>query len=196
MTHGIPRFRVGSQRAVLLSLPVLAIVVSACGASSSPATGSSAAGSSAAGPMTISATQTSLGSVLSGPSGDTVYTLISAQGTPIPCTGQCLSAWPPVTATAGSSAHAASGVSATLAVNTSVMQVTADGAPLYYFSGDSAAGQVNGQGIKSFGGIWYAVQASGKPLTSTAAAAAPASTPNAANGAGATPTSSGPAYGY
>jgi hypothetical protein len=73
------------------------------------------------------------------------------------------------------------------------MQVTADGAPLYYFSGDSAAGQVNGQGIKSFGGVWYAVQASGQPLTSAAAAA---STPNAAGGAVATPTSSGSSYGY
>jgi Secreted repeat of unknown function len=74
------------------------------------------------------------------------------------------------------------------------MRVTADGAPLYYFSGDSAAGQVNGQGLKSFGGIWHAVQASGQPLTSAAAAAAaPATTPNAV---GATPTSSGSGYGY
>jgi Secreted repeat of unknown function len=71
------------------------------------------------------------------------------------------------------------------------MQVTAEGAPLYYFSGDSAAGQVNGQGLKSFGGIWHAVQASGQPLTS--AAAPPAATPKAA---GATPTPSGAGYGY
>jgi predicted lipoprotein with Yx(FWY)xxD motif len=185
MTHLMPRFRIGPQRAALLALPVLAIVVAACGASPSPAE------SSGTSPMTISTTQTSLGSVLSGPSGNTVYTLVSAQGTPIPCTGQCLSAWPPVAATAGSSAHAGSGVSATLAVDANVMQVTADGAPLYYFSGDSAAGQVNGQGIKSFGGIWYAVQASGQPLTSASAAAA--STPNAA---AATPTPSGSGYGY
>ena len=182
MKRLVPRVRVGSQRVALLSLPVLAVVVSACGASSSP---------TAAGPMKIDATQTSIGSVLSGPSGDTVYTLISAQGTPIPCTGQCLSAWPPVAATATSSPQAGSGVSATLTVDTSVMQVTADGAPLYYFSGDSAAGQVNGQGIKSFGGIWYAVQASGQALTS-----ATGGTQNATNGAGATPTSSAPKYGY
>jgi predicted lipoprotein with Yx(FWY)xxD motif len=190
MTQSKHRFRVGTQRAMLISAPVLAIVVSACGASSS------STGSSAASPMTLSATQTSLGSVLSGPTGNTLYTLVSAQGTPLPCTGQCLSAWPPVAATAGSSAQAGSGVSATLAVDASVMQVTADGAPLYYFSGDSAAGQVNGQGIKSFGGVWYAVQATGQPLKSTGAAAAPAGTPNSANGAAATPTSSGPKYGY
>jgi len=194
MPHVIPRFRfrsqLHSQRAALLSLPVLALVASACGASSSPPTGSSAAG-----PMSLTATHTALGSVLSGPSGDTVYTLVSAQGMPLPCTGQCLTAWPPVAATAGSTPHAGSGVSATLAVAASAMQVTANGAPLYYFSGDGGAGQVNGQGIKSFGGIWYAVQASGQPLTSAAAAATP-STPNAGNGAAATPTASGPNYGY
>jgi predicted lipoprotein with Yx(FWY)xxD motif len=120
---------------------------------------------------------------MSGPSGKTVYTLLSAQGMPLPCTGQCLSAWPPVTATAGGSPHAGPGVSATLAIEASVMQVTADGAPVYYFSGDSAAGQVNGQGIKGFGGTWYAVLASGQPL-------------KPATGAAATPTSSGSGYGY
>jgi hypothetical protein len=63
------------------------------------------------------------------------------------------------------------------------MQVTADGAPLYYFSGDSAAGQANGEGIKNFGGTWYAVLATGQPLKS-------------ATGAVATPTSTGSGYGY
>jgi predicted lipoprotein with Yx(FWY)xxD motif len=142
--------------------------------------------------MTITATQTPLGSVLSGPSGNTVYTLVSAQGMPLTCTGSCLAAWPPVKATAGSSPHAGSGVSATLAIDASIMQVTANGAPLYYFSGDSAAGQANGQGIKSFGGIWYAVQASGQVLKSaTGAVATPTST-----GAVATPTPAGSGYGY
>ncbi len=133
--------------------------------------------------MTISATQTVLGSVLAGPSGNTVYALVSAQGTPLPCMGSCLTAWPPVAAAAGSSPHAGSGVSATLAVDAAVKQVTADGAPLYYFSGDGAPGQSNGEGIQSFGGIWYAVQASGQLLKSAA-------------GAAATPTSSGSGYGY
>ena len=186
-----PRFRIGSKRALSLGVPLLALVVSACGASSSPPAASSSApvasstpqGASAASPMTITARQTPLGSVLSGPSGNTVYTLLSAQGMPLPCTGACLSAWPPVTATAGSSPHAGSGVSATLAIDASIMQVTADGAPLYYFSGDSAAGQANGEGIKNFGGTWYAVLASGQPVKPAA-------------GAAATPTSTGSGYGY
>ena len=39
-------------------------------------------------------------------------------------------------------------------------QVTYNGHPLYTYSGDSAAGQANGQGI---GGVWFAVTATGTP---------------------------------
>jgi predicted lipoprotein with Yx(FWY)xxD motif len=140
--------------------------------------------------MTITATQTSLGSVLTGPNGNTLYTLLSSAGAPLPCTGACMTAWPPLTAAAGATVQAGSGVSATLAVGTSATQVSADGTPLYYFSGDTAPGQVNGQDLKSFGGTWFAIQASGKPVS-----AASASTPAAA----ATPTptpSAGNPYGY
>jgi len=181
----VPRSRIGSARAAAsLGIGFTALVISACGASSSPsATSSGGSGAAAGSPMTVSAAQTSLGSVLTGPNGNTVYTLVSAQGTPLSCTGSCLTVWPPVTAAAGSLPHAGSGVSATLAVDASVMQITADGAPLYYFSGDSAAGQTNGQGIKSFGGTWYAVGTNGQPLKSS-------------SGGTATPTSSGNIYGY
>jgi len=34
-------------------------------------------------------------------------------------------------------------------------QVTLGGKPLYTYSGDSAAHQVNGQNIKTFGGTWF-----------------------------------------
>jgi hypothetical protein len=40
-------------------------------------------------------------------------------------------------------------------------QVTAAGLVLYRFSGDSKAGQANGEGISSFGGTWHAVKESG-----------------------------------
>jgi predicted lipoprotein with Yx(FWY)xxD motif len=182
----VPRSRIGSARAAAsLGIGFTALVISACGASSSPSAASSSNGSGAAAgsPMTVSTAQTPLGSVLTGPNGNTVYTLVSAQGTPLSCTGSCLTVWPPVTATAGTLPHAGSGVSATLAIAASVMQITADGAPLYYFSGDSAAGQTFGQGIKSFGGTWYAVGANGQAVKSS-------------SGATTTPTSSGSIYGY
>ena len=37
---------------------------------------------------------------------------------------------------------------------------------IYEYAGDSASGQANGEGIKSFGGTWYALNASGDPVTS------------------------------
>ena len=40
-------------------------------------------------------------------------------------------------------------------------QVTYDGHPLYYFAGDTAAGDVRGQGIHNFGGGWYVVAPGG-----------------------------------
>ena len=37
---------------------------------------------------------------------------------------------------------------------------------LYEFAGDSGPGQGHGEGIKSFGGTWYALDAKGAPITS------------------------------
>jgi predicted lipoprotein with Yx(FWY)xxD motif len=41
-------------------------------------------------------------------------------------------------------------------------QVTYDHHPLYYYSGDSGAGQQNGQGLNAFGAKWFAVTPAGK----------------------------------
>ena len=44
-------------------------------------------------------------------------------------------------------------------------QVTLDGHPLYYFSGDQSAGQTNGQGVDEFGAKWFTVGPSGSQVT-------------------------------
>ena len=56
-------------------------------------------------------------------------------------------------------------------------QVTHDGMPLYYYSGDTQAGQTNGQGVQ---GIWYVALAAGN--IAAPASAAPASAAPAASG--------------
>ena len=43
-------------------------------------------------------------------------------------------------------------------------QVTYNGHPVYTFSKDTKAGDVNGEGINAFGGIWYAAGPSGDPV--------------------------------
>ena len=37
---------------------------------------------------------------------------------------------------------------------------------MYEYSGDSSPGDANGQGIKSFGGTWWVLDASGNPVKS------------------------------
>ena len=72
------------------------------------------------------------------------------------CNGGCAGAWPPLTVAASGRATAGTGVGGKLATFTrsdGSAQVTYNGWPLYYFSGDAAAGQVNGQGVH---GIWFA----------------------------------------
>ncbi len=76
---------------------------------------------------------------------------------------QCFEFWPPLTV---SSSHATlkagPGVHGSLGIvhRNGLFQVTLRGLLLYRYYEDHARGQVNGQGIKSFGGTWRAVGAS------------------------------------
>lgn len=153
----------------------VALTAAACGggghaassatASASPTATASPTGSAGA-PRVSLATIASVGPVLTDPAGRTVYVLLSASGATLPCTGGCLGIWPAVRVTSVPAAGA--GVSATL--GDSGGQLTVDGRPVYTFRGDSAAGQASGEGIHSFGGIWYALSASGAPVTAGASA--------------------------
>jgi predicted lipoprotein with Yx(FWY)xxD motif len=90
-----------------------------------------------------------------------------------------LGVWPPLMLPAGSTkATGGSGVTglATVAANGG-QQVTANGLPLYYFSGDQAAGATDGDQINSFGGIWNIVKASG-------GGSSPSTTPATTSGGG------------
>jgi predicted lipoprotein with Yx(FWY)xxD motif len=85
------------------------------------------------------------------------------------CSGACAGAWPPVpasgTVTAGGSAQASD--LGTITRSDGTKQVTYDGHPLYYYSGDSGAGQASGQGSDSFGAKWWLVDPSGSDVTAT-----------------------------
>jgi hypothetical protein len=83
------------------------------------------------------------------------------------CSGACAGAWPPVpatgTVTAGGSAVASD--LGTITRSDGTKQVTYDGHPLYYFSGDSGAGMASGQGSDGFGAKWWLVTPSGADVT-------------------------------
>jgi hypothetical protein len=49
-------------------------------------------------------------------------------------------------------------------VQTGGTTLTVGGQPLYTFVKDSAPGDVKGEGLKEFGGVWHAVSPAGRPV--------------------------------
>jgi predicted lipoprotein with Yx(FWY)xxD motif len=157
----------------LAGLVAIALMAAACGAgaTASPtiaplvlptqgpvATASPAAPAATPAPATggviVGTATTSLGVVLVAPNGLTLYTRAGDSANTSSCTGQCLAAWPALTVPAGSAASAGTGVTGTVGTFTrtddGTTQVTYKGLPLYFWTGDSKAGDVNGQGKGGF----------------------------------------------
>ena len=109
-------------------------------------------------------TDPQLGAVVTGKDGLSLYvfTKDTTAGSSA-CNGDCAATWPPLTVAAASDATAGTGVSGALATITRAdgsLQVTLGGKPLYYFKGDAAAGDTNGQGLN---GVWYLASPTGDP---------------------------------
>ena len=71
--------------------------------------------------------------------------------------GGCAANWPPYTLEADETLTqdaAATGKVTMITRDDGTKQVAYNGWPLYYFKGDKAAGDSNGQNIDAFGGIW------------------------------------------
>ena len=115
---------------------------------------------------TVTAASTKLGMVLVDGSGRTLYLFEKDQPNQSTCAGACAAAWP-VDHSSGTP-KAGSGVQASLlgTINRSdnTTQVTYNDHPLYYYSGDSQAGQQNGQGLNNFGAAWFVVAPAGSKV--------------------------------
>jgi predicted lipoprotein with Yx(FWY)xxD motif len=138
-------------------------------AASSPAA-SAAGGSASASGGTVITTATSSGNTfLTDGSGRAVYLWAKDGKNMSACTGACAGAWPPVTATGTvtASGSATSSELGTITRSDGTKQVTYDGHPLYYFSGDSGAGTAAGQGSDGFGAKWWLVTPSGSDVTAS-----------------------------
>ena len=147
------------------------LVLVACGNKASSSASGSPAPFSATGSTTVEAKSVSgVGTVLVAGNGRTLYLLTADSPGKSTCTASaCTGVWPPLLLPAGaSSPKAGTGATASLLGTATgsggATQVTYKGWPLYMYSGDSGAGQANGEGISSFGGTWYAVSPSGQPV--------------------------------
>src|SRR6476620_5752778 len=148
----------------LLAVPIL--VAAGCGGGSASSPPASTAGASAGGAIT--AASSSLGKILVGGNGMTLYMFARDQGDKSACSGACAKFWPPYTGTP----KAGSGLQASLLGTTTrsdgSTQVTYDGHPLYTYSGDPAPGDTNGQGVSTFGALWWVVAPSGQVVKTMA----------------------------
>lgn len=172
----------------LLSVAAMAFLASGCGSSSgstasataavqAPAivAASSSAGQAAAGAVTVTTKTGPLGTYLVDGAGRTLYLWVADTGSTSTCSGQCASAWPPVTGTATAAGSVTATSLSSSARSDGSKQVTYDGHPLYYFVGDKAAGATAGQGSDGFGAKWWLVGVDGKAITAAATSAAPTS---------------------
>jgi len=127
-----------------------------------PSETASAAPSAETGSATINLSKTALGDIIVEDEGKTVYAFTPDSAGKPTCYDQCEQNWPPVTAEDGATLTAGAGLDAskltTVDRTDGTKQVKYGDWPLYYFAGDSKAGDTNGQGVAT---KWYVLDATG-----------------------------------
>ncbi len=133
----------------------LALAAAGCGSATTNGASTSSAGAGGTAALVSTASNASLGQVLVDSQGLTLYYFKLDTSTKSDCTGACATTWPPLLLPSGVTTPTGSGLSGlgTIMRSDGSHQVTFHGHPLYTYSGDSAAGQANGQGIDN---DWYA----------------------------------------
>jgi predicted lipoprotein with Yx(FWY)xxD motif len=138
--------RYGSMHRILTALILaLALTAASCGGDDD-------------GALRIELSDSSLGEIVTTGEGDTLYLFIpDGQGESV-CYDDCEATWPPLVVDVVAGDGVDEGLIGSTERTDGTTQVTYNGWPLYYFAGDSAAGDTNGQGIND---IWYVIDAAG-----------------------------------
>ena len=161
------------MRRTAITVLLLALALGACAADDATTTTTTAGATttSAADTTTTAAAaadgsvvlaSTDLGDILQDSEGRTLYLFTpDAQGDST-CYDDCADAWPAFV----EEGSAGEGVDASLLGTTTrtdgAVQVTYNGWPLYYFAGDVAPGDTNGQALND---VWWVVDAAGNAVT-------------------------------
>ena len=158
----------------------LAFVASAC--SAAVATPSASTAPAGAASLTLASTNDpTLGAYLTGLNGMTLYLYTKDTPDTTVCYGTCATNWPPLMVAPGATISGPSGATAafaTISRTDGTTQVTYNHWPLYYYAGDSKAGDVKGQNV---GQIWFVMPLNGQ-FTAPAPAATPVAVPTVSGG--------------
>lgn len=162
--------------AALAGAGAATLMLAACGGSGGGyggSGGSASAGTAKAAAGKITVGSTSAGHVLVDAKGMTLYAFAPDSRGHSTCTGSCLAYWPPAPgkdarsgATGKVTAHLG-----TIKRSGGTSQLTVNGYPMYTYVGDTKAGQDNGQGQNSSGGLWWVVSPTGSWIKSSAGSA-------------------------
>jgi len=157
------------MRRTLTVVAALVLLLAACGGDEEePPAGGGQEEPQEEAAATIEVASSSLGDILADADGNTLYMFVPDQeedGEPT-CYDDCAEAWPAFEATAELTAGEGLDQSllGTAERTDGTTQVTYNELPLYYFSGDEAAGDTNGQGLMD---VWYVMSPEGDPVQQT-----------------------------
>ncbi len=141
------------------------------------ATPTTAGAAGAAGLTLASTNDPTLGAYLTGLNGMTLYLYTKDTPDTTVCYSTCATNWPPLLVAPGATITGPSGATAafaTIARTDGTSQVTYNHWPLYYYAGDSKAGDTTGQNVGKF---WFVM-----PLSGSFSPAAPVASPSASSG--------------
>jgi predicted lipoprotein with Yx(FWY)xxD motif len=186
------------------AIAAAACSLTACGAATSTTVTPPASSTVSASPVASSGSgldaalrttdNSTLGTIVVDGSGRTLYRFDKDSASPPTsnCTGACAQLWPPVLV---GTQITLSGIDrsllGTIKRSDGSVQLTLNGWPLYRYAGDSAPGQVNGEGV---GGVWFAVRPTGAKALSASNSGTGAAT-SGGSGSGSGGSGSG-GYGY
>ena len=161
----------GARIRALSAIGGVLLLVSACSSSgastapSAPAAASTApSGAAASGggeTYTVAVANGTVGAYLTGEDGKALYVFTPDSANKTTCTDTCAQNWPPFTIESDDTLAPGAGVTGaltTFARPDGKMQVAINGLPLYYYAGDTKAGDTSGQGKN---GKWFVASPTG-----------------------------------